>query len=186
MNAADVQILFADLQPEIVARSRTTPPEALAASAGVLARVATLLGLPILFSVVPEGGRAPELIPELRSYATNGTVFPRVSASPFTDTATVAALGRSGRKTIAICGFATEVVSLHAALGAIAAGYTVQLPLDANGGMSDRTEAAAIRQIEAAGGTSTSVVTLATMLAPDFAESPGADVLEALQALRLA
>ena len=46
MNPADVQILFADLQPDIVARSKTNPPHALARSAGVLAEVAGLLRLP--------------------------------------------------------------------------------------------------------------------------------------------
>ena len=40
MNPSDIQILFADLQPEIVARSKTTPPKTIAAAAGVLAEVA--------------------------------------------------------------------------------------------------------------------------------------------------
>ena len=49
---------------EIVSRSKTTPPLAVA-SVNVLARVARLLEIPIILSVVPEGGRTPELIPEL-------------------------------------------------------------------------------------------------------------------------
>ena len=48
-----VQVLFADLQPQIVARSKTNPPEALARSAAVLAQVARLLQLPMHLSVVP-------------------------------------------------------------------------------------------------------------------------------------
>jgi hypothetical protein len=55
----DVQILFADLQPAIVARSKTTSPEALAASFGCSPRLPQILHLPITFSVVPESGRAP-------------------------------------------------------------------------------------------------------------------------------
>jgi hypothetical protein len=63
IDPTTVQILFADLQPGIAVRSKTNPPQALAASAGVLAEVADLLKLPIHFSVVPEGGKAPNLSP---------------------------------------------------------------------------------------------------------------------------
>ena len=53
LNKEDVQILFADLQVEFVSRSKTTPPVALASSVNVLARVARLLEIPIILSVVP-------------------------------------------------------------------------------------------------------------------------------------
>jgi hypothetical protein len=46
-------------------------------------------------------------------------------------------------------------------------------PLDACGGMSARTEDAALRQIEAAEGVTTSVVSLVTALTPDFSREPG-------------
>ncbi|WP_454883183.1 isochorismatase family protein [Sphingomonas oryzagri] len=184
MKPHDIQILFADLQPEILARSKTNPPEALAASAAVLAKIATILDVPMLFSVVPEGGKAPELIPELKPHATEANSFPRMSADPFRDEATVSALAATRRNTLVIAGFANEVVTLHATLSAIESGYAVQVPIDASGGMSERSEAAALRQIERAGGIITSVSTLATMLLPDFSSPPGADAFEALQALR--
>jgi hypothetical protein len=40
--------------------------------------------------------------------------------------------------------------------------------VDVCGGMSERTEQAALRQIIAAGAITTSVVSIATKLAPDF------------------
>jgi hypothetical protein len=85
------------------------------------------------------------------------------------------------RRTLVIAGFATEVASLHAALDAIKMGYAAQFPVDANGGMSARSDDAAFRQIERAGGVTTSVVTLATTLAPDFATNPGTQVLQRLR-----
>src|SRR5260370_18486724 len=51
--------------------------------------------------------------------------------------------------------------------------------------MSSRTEDAAFRQIEAAGGITTSVVTLVTALAPDFSTDPGGKAFGILQSLRL-
>jgi hypothetical protein len=168
LDPADVQILFADLQPSIVARSRTNPPDAIARSAGVMAGVGALLGLPLHFSVVPEGGDDPVLIPELARHGAASQLRPRGSASPFLEEATRTALSATGRKTLVLCGFATEVVVLHAVRGAIEAGYSVLVPVDACGSMSARTEDATFRQIEAAGGATTSVVGIATAMAADF------------------
>ena len=54
---------------------------------------------------------------------------------------------------------------LRAALSALESDYRVQVPVDACGGLSARTEDAALRQIEAAGGVTTSVVSLMTAMA---------------------
>ena len=99
---------------------------------------------------------------------------------------TRAAIAVPGRQHLVIAGFATEAVVLHAVKGAIAAGYQVYVPVDACGGMSSRTEDAVFRQIEAAGGVTTSVVTLVTALAPDFSTDLGKKAFEILQSLRLA
>lgn len=190
LDAAAAQVLFADLQPSIVARSKTTSPAALAASAWVLAEVAELLGLPVHFSVVPDDGKPSVLIPELARHGAQrdggAALLPRTSASPFMDEATRSAMAATGRKTLIVSGFATEVVVLHAVQAAIAAGYQVLVPVDACGGMSARTEDAAFRQIEAAGGITTAVVSVVTSLAPDFSTPPGQQAFAALQSLRLA
>src|ERR1700739_1916058 len=106
LDPATVQILFADLQPPIVARSKTNPPQSLSCAASVLARCARLIGLPVHHSVVPEGGKAPEAISAVK------------------------------RPVLVIAGFATEAVVLDAALSALANDYQVQVPVDACGGMS--------------------------------------------------
>ena len=180
------QVLFADLQPQIVARSKTNPPDALARSAAVLAEVARLLHLPIHLSVVPEGGQRPELIPELARETEDVAQYLRVSASPFLDGATRAAIAATRRQNLIVAGIATEAVVLHAVHDAVAAGYRAHVPVDACGGMTSRTEDAAFREIEAIGGVTTSVVTLVTALAPDFGTDLGGKVFGTLQALRLA
>jgi hypothetical protein len=186
LDPRTVQVLFADLQPQMVARSKTNTPDALARSAAVLAQVARLLHLPMHLSVVPEGGQRPELIPELARESEGIAQHPRLSASPFLDEATRAAIAATGRQHLIIAGFTTEVVVLHAVCDAIAAGYRVSVPVDACGGMSSRTEDAAFRQIEAAGGVTTSVVTLVTALAPDASTDLGGKAFGILQSLRLA
>jgi hypothetical protein len=186
LAAKEVQLLFADLQPQIVERSKTTDPKAIAQSAAVLAQLAKVFSLPIAISVVPEGGEAPTLIPELAKEATEAPQFLRASASPFLDEKTKLALEANARKTLVIAGFATEVVVLHAVVGAIEAGYRVIVPVDACGGMSERTESAALRQIEALGGEVSSTVTIATALEPDFTTNLGQQMFSTIQQLRIA
>jgi hypothetical protein len=60
-------------------------------------------------------------------------------------------------------------------LDARAQGYDVLVPVDVCGGMFERTEQAALRQIIAAG-AKTSVVSIATKLAPDFTTDLGKDL----------
>ncbi len=181
----DVQLLFADLQNQIVACSKTTEPKALRRSAGVLAQLAKVFSLPVTLSVVPENEEAPELISELAEAAPDAPQFLRQTASPFLDEKTKAALASNERKTLVIAGFATEVVVLHAATAAIEAGYRVLVPVDACGGLSERTETAALRQIEKFGAEVTSTVTLATSLAPDFTAPLGQQMFTVLQKLRV-
>jgi isochorismatase family protein len=184
LSTHSAQLLFCDLQPQIVARSKTIDPDALGKSAGVLLEVAQLCSLPTTLSVVPEGDRAPEMISELR-----GSGFAqeklRASASPFFDEATRNLLAQSSRRVLIIGGFAIEAVVLHAVLDARAQAYEVLVPVDACGGMSTRTEQAALGQIIAAGAITTSVVSIVTKLAPDFTTDLGKDLFSVLQRLRL-
>jgi Isochorismatase family len=184
LSTDSAQLLLCDLQPEIVARSKTIDRDVLSKSAGVMLEIAKLFSLPTTLSVVPEGDKAPELISELR-----GSGFAqeklRASASPFLDEATKNLVAQSGRQVLIIGGFATEAVVLHAVLDARAQGYDVLVPVDVCGGMSERTEQAALSQIMAAGAITTSVVSIATKLAPDFTTDRGKDLFNVVQRLRL-
>jgi nicotinamidase-related amidase len=184
LSTDSAQLLLCDLQPEIVARSKTIDRDTLSKSAGVLLEIAKLFSLPTTLSVVPEGDKAPELISELRSSGFAQEKL-RASASPFFDAATKNLLAQSTRKVLIIGGFATEAVVLHAALDARARGYEVLVPVDVCGGMSERTEQAALRQILAAGAITTSVVSIATKLAPDFTTDLGKELFNIVQGLRL-
>jgi nicotinamidase-related amidase len=186
LDPATVQVLFADLQPPIVARSKTNPPQSLSRAASVLAQCARLLGLPVHHSVVPEGGKTPEVLPDLAKETEGAPKFARMTVDAFLDPQTREAIDAVKRPVLVIAGFATEAVVLNTALSALESDYQVQVPVDACGGLSARTEDAALRQIEAAGGVTTSVVSLVTAMAPDAAQEPGRNTMAALQALRLA
>jgi nicotinamidase-related amidase len=184
IKANDVQILFVDMQPELTQRSETIPPDAFEANAAVLAKVAQLLNIPITFSLVPLGGKTGAPIPGLVPYATAQNTFRRVVAGSFSDKEMVDSLASHKRKVLVISGYASEIAVLQSALGAIEAGYTVHIPVDAIGSPSRRTEPAVIDQLEMAGAIPTTVLALAGLLAPDFSKEPGSSVLSTFKDLR--
>ncbi|SQA57287.1 MULTISPECIES: isochorismatase family protein [Burkholderia cepacia complex] len=175
-----VQMVFADLVPELVAGSVTVNPTSLSSSAGVLASAASKLGIPMTFCVVPVGGKPGHVIPELADYANGGNTFSRVFTNPFLDAGFVQRLKDNARPTLIVVGYTAETAVLLTALDALAAGYVVHVPVDAIGSRSARTEAAAIRQIELAGGVTTSVRSLLMRLAPNISKGRDAEVFKAL------
>jgi len=79
-----------------------------------------------------------------------------------------------------IAGFSAETAVLHTALGALAAGYTVYVPVDCTGSRAERTEAAAFREMERAGVTTSSLRSLLLRMTPDLSCTPGADIVRLL------
>lgn len=180
------QLLICDLQEQIVARSKTTKPDALAQSAEVLCKIAQLFNIPITFSVVPEQQQAPKLLPSLKPFANDGNQFLRANASPFLEPKTTAHLASLKRNTLLIAGFASEVVVLHAAVHALQAGYHVIIPVDTCGGSSDSTDRAAMQQMHDFGAVLSSVLSISTLLEPDFTSARGQQMFQIVQTLRLA
>jgi nicotinamidase-related amidase len=101
----------------------------------------------------------------------------RTETTAFADAGIVEGLQASGRKILVLSGVASEIVVQRTALDALAAGYQVQVAVDASGGINARTEDAAWRRIIAAGGVTTSVTTFAAELAGDFRTDLGGATL---------
>ncbi len=167
-------VLFLDLQTEIVTNSRTNPVASLRLHAGALAKLAALHGLPAFASSVPPGGA---FLPEVLENAGSIVPRPRTFTTAFADDGLVAAIAATGRKTLVLAGVASEIVVQRTALDALAAGYAVQVAVDACGGIGARTEEAAWRRIVQSGGVTTSVTTFAAELAGDFTTELGGRTL---------
>ncbi|WP_338700006.1 isochorismatase family protein [Streptomyces sp. Q6] len=180
LGPAGVQLHFADLQDGIVDLSDTTPPATIRRSVGILARMAQLLELPVILSAAPRPG-GPAVVEE--AAVPQAPVFVRDGPCAWDDTPTRRALTAQPRKHLALCGVTSEIVVLHTALDALAAGYEVSVLLDACGGLSSRTEQAAFRQIELAGGRVIGVAGFATDLVRDFTTPVGREVITALHGL---
>jgi hypothetical protein len=181
MTPETTQILFVDIQPEIVGSSKTNPPDKLVQSAVAIARIGKLFGLPMHASVVPTGAGEPRLVPELAAELTGVTPLTRTMAPVFDDPPTADAIARTGRHDLVICGVVTEVAVLLACFGAVARGHEVHVPVDACGGITQRTEEAAFRRIESFDANTAATVTLGAVLAMDLGSPKGIELMKILQ-----
>ena len=175
MTSDQIAVLFLDFQDDIVANAKTIGRHKLRKAAGALARLCALHDLPAFLSAIPPGG--PYLKGVLEALDEPAVYF-RTYTTAFADASLVEALNATGRKSLVIAGVASEIVVLRTALDAIEAGYEVQILIDACGGFSERTEAAAWSRATMNGIVMSSVVTLAAELAGDFTTEIGAKTLE--------
>ena len=93
IEITDVLVLFADLQTAIVARSKTNSPEALAQSAGVLAKLSKYFLFRPISVWFPKAKNRLKLVPELEKELPDAGFS--VLGSPFADEKTKTALGRN-------------------------------------------------------------------------------------------
>jgi nicotinamidase-related amidase len=165
----DAVVLFVDLQTGIVELSKTIAVDRLKTGVRGLAKLAKIFGMPAIVSGVPgQDGSAPTMIPQIAEGIGEYTVHQRFTADSFRNDAIVAAIETTKRRTLLIAGVSSEVAVQLPALTAAELGYRVFVVTDACGGMSERTEQAAIQRITQTGGTLVSVMTLAGELAGDF------------------
>ena len=172
ISAQDAIILFADLQAGIVELSQTNPVDRLKKGVRALAKLAKLLDIPAIVSGVRgEDGNASKMIPQIAEGLGDLPTHHRTTCDSFLNEEIVSAIKATGRKSLLICGVATELAVQLPALTASDQGYKVFVVLDACGGMSERTEQAALQRMAKAGATTVSVMTLAGELAGDFREA---------------
>jgi nicotinamidase-related amidase len=169
----DTLLLFVDLQTGIFEFSQTISVDRLKKGVLGLAKLATIFGMPAIVSgVAGEDGVAPRMIPQLADGLGEYVVHQRTVADSFRNGAIEAAVKATRRQTLLISGVSSEVAVQLAALTAADLGYRVFVAVDACGGMSERTEQAAIQRIIHTGGATVSVMTLAGELAGDFHTAP--------------
>jgi nicotinamidase-related amidase len=169
--AEDAVILFVDLQQGIVELTRTNPLDRLKKSVRALAKLAHSLEIPAIVSGVPgPDGGSPTMVPEIAEGIGPSQTMLRSTCDSFLNDAIVAAIKATGRKTLLISGVATELAVQLAALTAADDGYRVYAVMDACGGVSQRTEDAALHRMARAGVTTVSVMTLAGEMAGDLRE----------------
>lgn len=183
IDPAQIQVIFADLQTRLIQSSKAVAPADLEKAAAVLLEVVKILDIPFLFSVLSES-KAGRLINSLLPASNQKNTFIRTTTSVLLDGVTGQAIQAQKRKVLVICGFTSEVVVAHSVQQAIEHGYEVIVPIDVVSSRSERTEHVAINTMERLGAHISSVMNLATALAPDMSTDVGSSLMEALTPLR--
>jgi nicotinamidase-related amidase len=169
IDPQDCLVLFADLQSGIVELTKTISLESLRKGVLALAKLSRLFEMPVVVTGVrgQDGGDA-KMIPQIEQGIGPFTIHYRTTCDSLLNPDIVSAINAAGKKTLLISGVATELAVQLPALTASCRGFRVFAVVDACGGMSERTEQAALQRMAQAGATTVSVITLAGELAGDF------------------
>jgi nicotinamidase-related amidase len=172
IDPKDCIVLFADLQQGIIELARTIPPEQLRKGVRGLAKLAKIFDIPVIVSsVAGEDGKPAVITPEIEEGYGKYSIHHRSTANSLLSEEILTIIRNSGRHTLLISGVATELAVQLPATTAAEHGYRAFVVVDACGGISERTEQAALARIAHAGATTTCVMTLAGELAGDFRQA---------------
>ncbi|MEM7604658.1 MAG: isochorismatase family protein [Myxococcota bacterium] len=179
MTATTSALVLLDYQENLVALAQTQRPDRVRAMATATAGVAAAVGLPAFASVVPFGTDAPELLPGTKHLPELVTVA-RNTVEPFGHAASAEAIAGLDRKHLVFAGVFSEIIVVHGARAAIAAGYGVTILTDGCAGFGDTAERYALEAAREAGAELSSVATWASSLVPAWDSELGGRISEAI------
>lgn len=180
LDPSNTVVLFADLQEGILELAATCEPVRLRRAVGALAKLSQIFQIPAVVTTAATRSGEARVTPEIAASLGLLTSHTRTTTDAFIHPATCEAIAQTKCKTLLIAGVATEIIVQHSALSAAAQGYNVQIVIDACGGLSPRTEDAALRRLGQAGVVTTSVASIARQLAGDFSQPKGQQAIGVL------
>jgi nicotinamidase-related amidase len=173
LDPSQTVVLFADLQAGIIELSATNEVTRLRRAVSALAKLARLFDIPAVVTTAPGRDGAARVTPEIAAALGELPAHTRNTTDAFLHAPTRDAIVSTGRRTLLVCGVASEIIVEHSALSAAAQGFQVQIVVDACGGLSPRTEDAALRRMTQAGIVTTSIASISGQLAGDFTQPKG-------------
>lgn len=179
LDPKNTVVVFADLQAGIIELTATNELTRLRRAVAALAKLARIFAIPAVVTTGPTDG-GPRVTPEIAAALGELPPHTRNTTDAFLHAPTRDAIAGTSRRTLLIAGVATEIIVQHSALSGAAQGFEVQVVVDACGGISPRTEDAALRRLSQAGIVTTSIASIAGQLAGDFTQPNGGKALAVL------
>jgi nicotinamidase-related amidase len=138
LDPSDTVFLLLDHQAGLFQTVKDIPVDDLRRNVVMLARLATLMKIPVITTASEPSGPNGPLMPEIHEFAPNATYVGRKGeVNAWDNEDFVAAVKATGRKTLVMAGVWTSVCVMFPALDAKAAGYEVYAVIDASGDPSD-------------------------------------------------
>jgi nicotinamidase-related amidase len=152
LNAADTLLLLLDHQSGLFQTVKDIGVAELRANTSALAKLATLLRIPVITTAsVPDGPNGP-LMPEIHQNAPHAVYVPRKGeVNAWDNELFVKTVRETGKKTLIIGGVWTSVCVMFPALDAKAAGFKVYTVMDASGDPSEMVSRTTLARFSQAG-----------------------------------
>jgi nicotinamidase-related amidase len=152
VKAADVALLLLDHQSGLFQTVKDISVSELRANTAMLAKLATLMKVPVIQTASePEGPNGP-LMPEIKQFAPHAVfVHRKGEVNAWDNEAFVKAVEETGKKTLIMAGVWTSVCVMFPALDALVAGYKVYAVMDASGDPSEMTSRTTLARFTQAG-----------------------------------
>jgi nicotinamidase-related amidase len=152
LDPDDTILLLLDHQSGLFETVKDIDILQLRANTTALAKLATVLKLPVITTAsVPDGPNGP-LMPEIADAAPHANYVPRQGeVNAWDNEAFVKAVRETGRKTLIMAGVWTSVCVMFPALDATAAGFKVYAVIDASGDPSELASRTSLARFAQAG-----------------------------------
>lgn len=138
MNPSDTVILLLDHQSGLFQTVKDIPVADLRRNVEMIARLSTLLNIPVITTASEPAGTNGPLMPEIHQLAPHAVYVPRKGeVNAWDNDDFVAQVEATGRRTLVMAGVWTSVCVMFPALDAKVAGYEVYAVVDASGDPSE-------------------------------------------------
>ncbi len=152
LDPSDTVILLLDHQSGLFQTVKDISISELRANTAMLAKLATLLKIPVITSASEPNGPNGPLMPEIHEFAPHAVFVPRKGeVNAWDNEDFVNAVRATGRKTLIVAGVWTSVCVMFPALDAKAAGYNVYAVIDASGDPSELASRTSLARFAQAG-----------------------------------
>jgi nicotinamidase-related amidase len=152
LDSSDTVILLLDHQAGLFQTVKDISVSELRANVSMLAKLATLLKIPVITTASEPNGPNGPIMPEVQQFAPHATYVARKGeVNAWDNEDFVKAVRATGRKTLIMAGVWTSVCVMFPALDAKAAGFKVYAVIDASGDPSELTSRTTLARFAQAG-----------------------------------
>jgi nicotinamidase-related amidase len=179
LDPADTLVLLLDHQSGLFQTVKDIPVADLRRNVEMIAKLCTLLKIPVITTASEPAGSNGPLMPEIHEFAPHAVYVPRKGeVNAWDNEAFVAQVRSTGRKTLVMAGVWTSVCVMFPALDAIAAGYDVYAVIDASGDPSEMASRVSVARFVQGGVKPTTTNALLSELHRTWARPEAADLAQ--------
>lgn len=179
MDPADTLVLLLDHQSGLFQTVKDIPIADLRRNVEMIARLCTLLNIPVITTASEPSGSNGPLMPEIHELAPHAVYVPRKGeVNAWDNEDFVAQVAATGRKTLVMAGVWTSVCVMFPALDAKVAGYDVYAVVDASGDASEMASRTSLARFVQGGVKPTSTNALLSELHRTWARPEAASLAQ--------